>query len=265
MNQIVKKRQDGILAAETTRIAIALKRQHKNILKSVRRLKNNPGWANDFIETAYKDCNGKTQTSYWVTKKGFVQLTKHIPNIDAEKSAILAQYGQDAAEPQAIDLFGEGFESATPLDCSTVVPDDITIKVSDLQERMSGIEAKLDIIIAAINAAAKQKPASPEYPPIKLSNEPVSVSELAKMLCQSGVQIGEMRLFQWMRDKQYLCSVGSDYNLPRQKYVEQGLFVIRTSRVQLTPGRIVEKSTTKVTTKGQEYFINKFLYTLANQ
>ena len=52
----------------------------------------------------------------------------------------------------------------------------------------------------------------------------------------------------------------SEYNLPRQKYIEQGLFIIKSSRVQLPTGQVVEKNTTKVTAKGQEYFINKFIY-----
>lgn len=273
MNLIVHKRQDGVLAAETTHLAIELNRQHKNILKSVRRLKSIPGLENDFIETSYRDCNGKTQTSYWVTKNGFIQLTKTIPHIEVEKSAILAQYDcKDAPTIQKpIDLFeNKDFEQELPANEPVKVAAPIAMQeyvelIARIDElggkisRLSAIEEKLDFIISnGIKAGAR--PATTERITVKLSNDPISISELAKMLCQSGIDIGEMRLFQWMRDKQFLCAYGSEYNLPRQKYVEQGLFVIRSSRVQLSSGRIIEKNTTKVTVKGQEYFINKFLY-----
>ena len=126
---------------------------------------------------------------------------------------------------------------------------------------LAAIEEKLDFIISNAIKAGNAKPVIiPETTPVTISNEPISISELAKMLNQSGVKIGEMRLFQFLREKNYLCAFGSEYNLPRQKYIEQGLFIIKSSRVQLPTGQVVEKNTTKVTAKGQEYFINKFIY-----
>ena len=82
---------------------------------------------------------------------------------------------------------------------------------------------------------------------------------LAKLICQNGYQIGQKRLFQWMRDNGYLMVSGSSRNMPKQKYVEQGLFEIKESNVQNPDGSVRITRTTKVSGKGQLYFVNKFL------
>jgi len=84
------------------------------------------------------------------------------------------------------------------------------------------------------------------------------IGELAKMIAQNGYQIGEKRLFQWLRDNHYLCSYGERLNLPYQQYIEQGLFTLKQN-VYSVDGEIRTRNTTKVTGKGQIYFINKFL------
>ena len=84
------------------------------------------------------------------------------------------------------------------------------------------------------------------------------IGELAKMIAQNGYQIGEKRLFQWLRDNHYLCSYGERFNQPYQQYIEQGLFTMKQN-VFSVEGEIRTRNTTKVTGKGQIYFINKFL------
>lgn len=84
------------------------------------------------------------------------------------------------------------------------------------------------------------------------------IGELAKMISQNGVEIGEKRLYQWMRDQHYLCSYGERYNQPYQKYIERGLFTMKQN-VYSVDGELRTRNTTKVTGKGQVYFVNKFL------
>ena len=88
------------------------------------------------------------------------------------------------------------------------------------------------------------------------SKTSILIGELAKILTQNGYKIGERRLFQWMRDNHYLGSKGERYNIPNQEYVEMGLFDIKQS-VRTINDIVMTIRTTKVTPKGQQYFINK--------
>lgn len=94
---------------------------------------------------------------------------------------------------------------------------------------------------------------------ISASHTSILIGDLAKLICQNGYQIGQKRLFQWMRDNGYLMVSGSSRNMPKQKYVEQGLFEIKESNVQNPDGSVRITRTTKVSGKGQLYFVNKFL------
>jgi anti-repressor protein len=86
------------------------------------------------------------------------------------------------------------------------------------------------------------------------------IGELAKMIAQNGYMIGEKRLFQWLRDNHYLCAYGERFNQPYQQYIEQGLFTMKQNVFSVN-GEMRTRNTTKVTGKGQIYFINKFLNT----
>lgn len=94
---------------------------------------------------------------------------------------------------------------------------------------------------------------------VSTSHTSILIGDLAKLICQNGVQTGQKRLFQWMRDNGYLMKSGASYNMPMQRYIEQGLFEVKESSVQNPDGSVRVTRTTKVTGKGQLYFINKFL------
>ena len=85
------------------------------------------------------------------------------------------------------------------------------------------------------------------------------VAELAKILQQNGVNIGQNRLFKWLRKHNYLCSRGQYYNQPTQKAMELGLFEIKQTTINKPDGSVLVSTTTKVTGKGQVYFVEKFL------
>lgn len=94
---------------------------------------------------------------------------------------------------------------------------------------------------------------------VSTSHTSILIGDLAKLICQNGVQTGQKRLFQWMRENGYLMKSGASYNMPMQRYIEQGLFEVKESSVQNPDGSVRITRTTKVTGKGQLYFINKFL------
>ncbi len=94
---------------------------------------------------------------------------------------------------------------------------------------------------------------------VSASRTSILVGELAKIIKQNGYDIGQNRLFKWLRENNYLISrSGADFNLPTQKSMNLGLFEITETSITHADGRISVKPTPKVTGKGQIYFINKF-------
>lgn len=92
------------------------------------------------------------------------------------------------------------------------------------------------------------------------SESTILVGELAKILKQNGVEIGAIRLFEWLRENGYLINrKGSKWNMPTQKSMELGLFEIKETTTVSADGDVKVHKTPKVTGKGQQYFINKFL------
>ena len=94
---------------------------------------------------------------------------------------------------------------------------------------------------------------------VSASSKSILVGELAKLLYQNGCKIGQRALFALLREKGYLCKAGMSYNLPTQKAMELGLFEMKKTVITKPDGNILVNTTTKVTGKGQIYFINKFL------
>lgn len=95
---------------------------------------------------------------------------------------------------------------------------------------------------------------------VSASDSTILVGELAKLISQHGVDIGQRRLFQWMRDNGYLIRrEGTDHNMPTQRAMELGLFSIKETAITCPDGQIRVTKTVRVTGKGQQYFINKFL------
>nr|WP_294672194.1 phage antirepressor [uncultured Blautia sp.] len=94
---------------------------------------------------------------------------------------------------------------------------------------------------------------------VSASNTSILIGDLAKLICQNGIQTGQKRLFEWMRENGYLIKSGSSRNMPTQKAAEMGLFEVKETTITNPDGSVRVTRTTKVTGKGQQYFINKFL------
>lgn len=94
---------------------------------------------------------------------------------------------------------------------------------------------------------------------VSASHTSILVGELAKILKGNGIEMGQNRLFDWLRNNGYLMKNGFSKNMPTQKAMELGLFEIKESTVMNPDGSTRITKTTKVTGKGQQYFVNKFL------
>ena len=117
------------------------------------------------------------------------------------------------------------------------------------RERIEGLTAE--------NAAMRPKALFADA--VSASDGTCLIGELAKLICQNGVEIGQNRLFEWMRENEYLGKTGCNRNVPTQRAMEMGLFRIKETAVTHSDGRVTVTRTPKVTGKGQAYFINKFI------
>jgi phage antirepressor YoqD-like protein len=95
---------------------------------------------------------------------------------------------------------------------------------------------------------------------VSTAKNSILIGELAKLLKQNGVDMGQNRLFKWLREHGYLIKrKGLDYNMPTQRSMELGLFEIKETAITHADGHISISKTPKVTGKGQQYFVNLFL------
>lgn len=95
---------------------------------------------------------------------------------------------------------------------------------------------------------------------VSVSSTSILVGDLAKLIKQNGVDIGANRLFKWLREKGYLINrKGTDWNMPTQRSMDLKLFKVKETSIQHSDGHVSVNKTPKVTGKGQQYFINRFL------
>lgn len=122
--------------------------------------------------------------------------------------------------------------------------------LKDEQEKRRALEVKVEA----------QRPKVLFAESVEAAKTSILIGELAKLLKQNGINIGQNRLFEWLRNNGYLIKrQGSDYNMPTQRAMELGLFEIKETTITHSDGRIHVSKTPKVTGKGQVYFVNLFL------
>ena len=135
--------------------------------------------------------------------------------------------------------------------------------IIEIANKWKRAEAKLSLAETKIE---EDKPKVLFAETVAASKQSCLVGELAKLISQEAIRtgksdraIGQNKLFKWMRDKGYLCRHGVRKNQPKQTYIEQGLFEIKKGSYIDGAGASITTTTTKVTGKGQVYFVNKFL------
>ncbi len=122
--------------------------------------------------------------------------------------------------------------------------------LKDEQEKRRALEVKVE----------EQKPKVLFAESVEAAKTSILIGELAKLLKQNGINIGQNRLFEWLRNNGYLIKrQGSDYNMPTQRAMEMGLFEIKETTITHSDGHIHVSKTPKVTGKGQVYFVNLFV------
>ena len=123
-------------------------------------------------------------------------------------------------------------------------------RIGSLEERTSHLEQKIE----------QDRPKVVFADAVSVSKGAILIGDLAKILRQNGVEMGQTRLFQWLRENGYLIKQkGSGYNMPTQKSMELGLFKIKETCVTHSDGHTTLNRTPKVTGKGQVYLVSKIL------
>lgn len=252
---VVYKTERGTPVTDSLKVAEVFGKRHDNVLKFIRNIcrPQNVGEQTEqskwFYESSYIDANGVKRPMFMMNRDGFSLLAMGFTGAKAMqfKVGFIEQF--NAMER----VVRQVMQSTTPA-IPTTFAEALRLAASQaeqIEQQQKKIEADTPRVLFS--------------QAVETSNKSVLIGELAKIICQNGVQTGEKRLFAWMRKNGYLCQHGERYNQPSQKAMELGLFEIKKTTIQKPNGDTLISNTTKVTGKGQVYFVNKFLYNNQNQ
>lgn len=248
MNNIEIKNTEEFGPVVSSRIvADELGKRHSHVIDSLDQILENQNLGSLIIPSTYKVLGQKRgYKEYLLTKDGF---TLYMFNIQGHNDFKMAY----------INKFNEMEKRLTEQPKDSYMIDDPVERAKrwiEEQEERQALE----------NKTQEQEKQIDEYKPkalfadtLESSDNSILVGELAKLISQGGYPIGQNKLFKWLRDNDYLCKSGERYNLPTQRSVDMNLFDIRKRVITNADGSTRVTRTTKVTGKGQTYFVNKFL------
>ena len=180
-------------------------------------------------------------TQKWDTPGGIQNVTDHALKLDMAKEIAMIQRTEKGKEVRQYFIQVERDYNS---------PEKIMARALNIANtRLSILETTVE----------KMKPKALFADAVAASKTSILVGELAKILRQNNVEIGQNRLYEYLRSNGYLHRGGSSRNLPTQRSMEMGLFEIKETTHTNPDGTVLITKTTKVTGKGQQYFINKFL------
>lgn len=242
MNDIILSMQNGEPVVSSRQIAESFEKRHYHVMRDIedimRGLPKN-GDTPMFYKTEYiHEQNGQNYPMYLMNRDGFTLLAMGFTG----KAALEWKLKYIAA-------FNEMEKKLTEqpqLTRSQLLATALIAAHEELEEKDKQIETMKPKVLFADAVSASKKS--------------ILVGELAKLLSQNGISIGQNRLFDWMRKNSYLIKdpKRSDYNLPTQRSMEMGLFEIKETTIQHSDHVSINR-TPKVTGKGQVYFVNLFL------
>ena len=212
------------------RVAEVFGKDHKHVLETISNLAAEKSAAKFFSEATY-DNRGKQYPMYYMNRDGFTLLAMGFTGKKALQFKI-----------SYINAFNS---METQIKTGYVIPGSYAEALKLAASQAEQIE---DMKPKALFADA-----------VATSHTSILIGDLAKLIRQNGVDIGQNRLFAWMREHGYLIGSGDRRNMPTQRAMDLGLFDIKERTFQNPDGSVRITKTTKVTGKGQQYFINKFL------
>lgn len=245
MNDIILSMQNGEPVVSSRQIAENFEKNHRDVLRAVDNLKEDVrNFAQMFFETTAPDSYGREQRAYLMNRDGFTLLAMGFTG----KAALEWKLKYIAA-------FNEMEKKLTEqpqLTRSQLLATALIAAHEELEEKDKQIET--------------MKPKALFADAVSASKKSILVGEMAKLLSQNGINIGQNRLFDWLRRNGYLIKdpKRSDYNLPTQRSMEMGLFEIKETTIQHSDHISINR-TPKISGRGQVYFVNLFLKAEKNQ
>ena len=236
MNDIILSTQNGEPVASSRQIAESFEKNHRDVLRAIDGLKEDVrNFAQMFFETDTPDSYGRPQRTYLMTRDGFTLLAMGFTGKAALEWKLKYIAAFNAMEKEL---------AAKPLSRSELMAQALIAAHEELEHKTAQLEAMTP---KAVFADA-----------VRASKSSILIGELAKILRQNGVAMGQNRLFEWLRRNGYLISrAGNDRNMPTQRAVEMGLLEIKETTICHSDGHTSISKTPKVTGKGQIYFVNK--------
>lgn len=246
MSDIILSMRNGKPVVSSRQIAENFDKNHRDVLRAVDNLKEDVrNFAQMFFESTEADSYGREQRTYLMNRDGFTLLAMGFTG----KAALEWKLKYIAA-------FNEMEKKLTE------------------QPKLTRSQLLATALIAAHEELEEKDKQIAELTPkgifadaVSASNQSILVGEMAKLLSQNGIQMGQNRLFSWMRENGYLIKdrKRTDYNMPTQKSMELRLFEIKETSIAHSDGHTSINKTPKATGIGQVYFVNLFLKTKKSQ
>lgn len=230
-------------------VAEMVGKAHNKLMRDIREYidqlaQSNLGHDEFFNESTYVDNNNRTRPCYQITKKGCEFIAHKLTGIKGTE--FTARYIERFHDMEQLiaDHIPQGKEL-------------LALAVLEANKTIEELENKNT---ALLEDNQRMKPKEVFADAVTESDTSILIGELAKILRQNGVKTGQNKLFQWMRNNGYLIKrKGSDWNMPTQRAMDMDLFEIKETVINQPNGSTKISKTTKVTGKGQQYFINKLL------
>lgn len=229
-------------------------KKHAHLMRDIRKMEK--AWfevtESKFGLSEYTDPTGRKLPQYELTKtESFFVATKFN---DVPRAKLVLRWEQlelqNLKTPQTFsDALLLAYQQAKQIEEQAL----------QLEQKDQQLEQKDQQIEQKENLLQEQKPKVMFAEAVETSHTSILIGELAKLLKQNGINIGQNRLFTWLRDNGYLINRFSDFNMPTQKSMELKLFKIKEIAIKQPNGKTIISKTPKVTGKGQTYFINLFL------
>ena len=226
---------------DSREVAEMVGKEHNKLLRDIRVYitqlnASKVGHTDFFTESQYTDKSNRQKPCYLVTKKGCEFIAHKLTGVKGTE--FTAKY---------INRFHEMEDTI-----KTQLPqgnDLIALAVIEAQKMIAERDKQIE----------RMKPKEIFADAVSASKDAILIGDLAKLISQNGYRIGQNRLFDWLRNNGYLIKSGSSRNRPMQRYVEQGQFEVKEPAINMPNGNVRTALTTKVSGKGQQYFVNKFL------
>ncbi len=246
MKELVFKGESNQVLTNGLLVAEKFGKEHNKVIRDIQNLSCSDEFrAANFGVSSYISLQNKELPMYVMTKDGFSFLVMGYTGV---KAGMFKEEYIKAFNKMEETIKNGGFNVPKSFREALLLAAEQQEVIENQQKQIEEKNAKIE--------ADKPKVLFSEA--VSASNKSILVRELAKLITQNGYQIGEKQLYERLRKAGYLCSSGESYNQPTQTYMNMGLFHLKKTSV-ICDGESKVYTVTKVTPKGQIYFINKFL------